>query len=80
MMLIFFFGALSRLCAVALTSQLCLSPGCGKHAAYGDSLDRRAIFCVSHKLNNHINLKNPTCQTPGCSRGCPPRMREWAHS
>ena len=42
---------------------------CGKRATFGNvALGVRPLTCAEHRHDSHVDICNPRCQTPGCTR------------
>lgn len=45
--------------AIDITNRRCLHPdGCTRHPAYGDPEEGRIMFCATHRMLHHTDLKN----------------------
>ena len=46
----------------------CIHPACTKYATFGDEFLKVALYCVTHKEADHVDLKHKQCQHPGCTK------------
>ena len=49
-----------------LVSQICIEVGCKIRPAYNLEGEAKALYCVSHKLDGMVDIKNKTCIHPNC--------------
>ena len=49
-----------------LVSQICIEVGCKIQPVYNLEGETRGIYCVSHKLDGMVDIKNKTCIHPNC--------------
>ena len=54
--------------SLSLVAQLCENPNCTKHATFGSPLDRKKKWCSSHKPPGAVDVKNPRCTVPTCTK------------
>ena len=45
---------------------MCKENGCKKYSTYNVKGEKTAIYCLAHKLDGMVDVKNKTCFHPGC--------------
>jgi hypothetical protein len=49
-----------------LVSQICIDVGCKIRSSFNFEGETKALYCVSHKLDGMVDIKNKTCIYSGC--------------
>ncbi|EKX51368.1 hypothetical protein GUITHDRAFT_46831, partial [Guillardia theta CCMP2712] len=49
--------------------RMCRHPfGCSKRASFGEASSRLPLYCLDHKMPQHINVNSRMCHYPECKR------------
>ena len=46
---------------------MCIYEGCKVRPSYNNEGEKKAVYCVTHKLEGMVNVKNKTCINEGCN-------------
>ena len=47
---------------------MCIHPDCKKHPVYNNEGEKKALYCVTHKKEDMIDVKHKTCIYPDCKK------------